>query len=259
MPTSPKPVHQLSPQFEPMLAHVRTEISPNDTMFEGNHEHYFAVGRSALHCIRLGMLAAGRADFSSILDFACGFGRVSRVLRAAFPRAELAVCDISREAVDYCAGRFDAKPVYSNESPSGITISRTFDLIWCGSLLTHLESPQFIGFLDLFRSLLSPGGLLVFTTHGPFVAKRIRTGEYTYGIDEARISPLIQDYEATGFGYADYPGSTSEALGLSKYGIVIAKPWWICRCIEQLPDVRLLTYTEKIWDNHQDSIALIRE
>jgi SAM-dependent methyltransferase len=252
-------MHQLSLQSEPMPARVRTEISPNDGMFEGDYGHYFAVGRSALHCIRLGMFAAGRAHCGSILDFGCGFGRVSRVLRAAFPRAELAACDISREAVDYCAERFDAAPVYSNESPEGIRISRTFDLIWCGTLLTNVDSAQFIGFLDLFHSLLSPGGLLVFTTHGPFVARRIRTGACTYGIGEARIPALIQDYEANGFGYLDYPRDVLERLGLSKYGISISKPSWVCRRIEQLPDVRLVAYTEKVWDNHQDSIALIRE
>ncbi len=256
MPASAKLVHQLSPQSG---AIVRTEISPNDGMFEGDYEHYFAVGRSALHCIRLGMLAAGRTHFDGILDFGCGFGRVLRVLKAAFPRAELAACDISREAVDYCAEMFDAEPICSSESPAGITISRTFDLIWCGTLLTNVDSAQFIGFLDLFQSLLAPGGLLVFTTHGPFVANRIRTGACAYGIDEARIPALIEDYEANGFGYLDYPRDVLERLGLGKYGISISKPSWVCRRIEQLPNLRLVAYTEKAWDNHQDSIALIRE
>jgi len=249
----------MSRQFEPRLEHMRTDISPDDTMFEGDYEHYFGVGRSALRCIGLAMSAAGRVGLSSIMDFACGFGRVSRILRAAFPGAQLSVCDISREAVDYCADKFEAEPVYSNESPSGVAVPRSYDLIWCGSLLTHLDSSEFTRFLDLFHSMLLPGGLLVATTHGPYVAERIRTGECTYGVQEQYVPALLQSYVDTGFGYGNYEQRSLNTMELTKYGISVSKPSWVCRHIERLPNVRLLTYTERAWDNHQDCIALMRE
>jgi SAM-dependent methyltransferase len=250
---------RLDQRLDQRLEHVRTDISPDDTMFEGDFEHYFGVGRSALRCIGLAMSAAGRVGLSSIMDFGCGFGRVTRVLRAAFPGAHLSVCDISRGAVDYCAEKFEAEPVYSNESPSGVPIPHSYDLIWCGSLLTHLDSGEFTRFLDLFYSMLLPGGLLVATTHGPFVAERIRTGACTYGVEEEHVPALLQSYSETGFGYGNYAQSSLTTMALTKYGISVSKPSWVCRHVERLPNVRLLAYTEKAWDNHQDCVALMRE
>ena len=237
---------------------VRTDISPDDTMFEGDRDHYFSVGRSALECIRLAMSAGSIPTFRNILDFGCGFGRVMRVLRAAFPGAEIAACDVDRRAVDYCSETFDAEPLYSDENPAYIRIPRAFNLIWCGTLLTNVAAPQFIRFLELLHSSLLPGGLLVFTAHGPFVAERIRSRQCTYGLDEAAVPDLLQEYDAAGFGYLNYSGDVLARLHLSRYGISVCRPSWILERIEQLPHSRVLMYTERAWDNHQDSIAFLR-
>ena len=234
---------------------VLTDISTHDGMFEGDLNHYFSVGHSALRCIELAAQASGRPRFHSILDFGCGFGRVLRVLKAAYPEAGLAGCDLSRDALDFCATAFGAERFYSNEDPDKVTIDRTFDLIWCGTMLTNIDSAPFIRFLQLFNSLLSRDGLLVFTTHGPFVADRIRTGEYSYGLDEAYIPAMLRAYESAGFGYTDYPAEVLSRVGVEKYGISISKPSWVCRQIEAIPDLRVMMYTERAWDNHQDCVA----
>src|SRR5215831_17887353 len=90
------------------LSSVSTDISTADSMFEGDRNHYFSVGRSALRCIERAAETAGEDGFHSILDFGSGFGRVLRVLRAAYPDAEVAACDLSREALDFCASAFGA-------------------------------------------------------------------------------------------------------------------------------------------------------
>jgi SAM-dependent methyltransferase len=248
----------LSQLFQQPVSGVSTEISPDDTMFEGSLEHYVSVGESALRCIRLGLLAAGKSEVRSILDFACGFGRVLRVLKASFPSAQLTACDISRNAVDFCSEQFDAHAIQSGEDFTKLQINTTFDLIWCGSLLTHLEPAQFTSGLGFFRSLLSPGGIVVFTTHGPFVAERIRTGESNYGIDERLIPAMIRDYDATGYGYGDYPDHILPMVGVKRYGVSISRPSWVCSQIERQPDFRILTLTERAWDYHQDSFACMR-
>ena len=251
----------MSPATEPLdtLSSIQTEISPDDTMLEGNREHYFSVGISALDCIRKGMRMAGKQDFAAILDFGSGYGRVLRVLRAAFPRAELAACDILPGAVDFCAKTFGAQPFRSSEDPAEIRIDRQFDLIWCGTLLTGFDSAQLLRFLDLLANLLSPGGLLVFTTHGPFVAQRLRKREFHYGLDETLIPAMIDEYDATGYGYLDYPRAVLDRIGLRKYGIQISRPGWVRHHIKQRPTLRLVSYSERAWDNHQDSVACIRQ
>src|SRR5213594_4887489 len=137
---------QLREFFNSPASNVSTEISPDDTMYEGNRNHYFSVGHSALRCIRTAMLLSDKKGVGSILDFACGFGRVLRVLKSAFPAAELTASDVSRAAIDFCSRTLGAEPIQSSEYLEEIKINKTFDLIWVGSLLTHLEPSAFLGF-----------------------------------------------------------------------------------------------------------------
>lgn len=228
-------------------------------MYEGSLEHYFSVGQSALHCVETAMMAAEKSSFGRILDFASGYGRVLRVLKAAFPQAELTACDITHDAIDFCAGAFGAIPIVSSEDPGKIRFKDKFDLIWCGTLLTQFDRPKFSEFLAFFESILSPGGLLVFTTHGHFVARRLRNGQGDYGMDPIAVSTILNGYETTGFGYADYPNEVLARVGVTKYGICVSKPSWVCSQIESLEKLRLVTYTERAWDNHQDSVACVRQ
>jgi SAM-dependent methyltransferase len=238
-----------------MKQKVQIEISPKDTMYEGNRDHYVAVGQSALHCVKAAMFAVNKSNVRNILDFACGFGRVLRVFKTAFPMAELTASDILPDAIDFCAKAFGATPVLSSENVAELHFRTKFDLIWCGSLMTHCDMPQFENVLKSFQSLLSPDGLLVFTTHGPFVAQKLRTTGGSYGLDADSISTLVQGYDTSGFGYVDYPAEILPQVGVSKYGFCVSKPSWVCGRIESTTNLRLVTYTERAWDNHQDSIA----
>jgi SAM-dependent methyltransferase len=233
---------------------VSREISPNDNMFQGDRAHYFSVGESALRSIWLALAAAGEdaADIERILDLPCGHGRVLRVLRAAYPRAEITACDLDRDAVDFCKKTFGAVPVYSSIRPAELLPEARFHLIWCGSLFTHINDRMCLEFLAKFHEWLYPGGVLVLTVHGPSSAYAIRGGHISYGLDESGIHKLLAAYEDCGFGYADYPDT-------SGYGISVCSPFWVTSQIAELPDLRLLTYTEMGWDNHQDVIACIRE
>jgi SAM-dependent methyltransferase len=93
--------------LDPLADPVDQGIAETDGMFERHlpHErawnHYFYCGRSALGAIRLALAAAGTSKVRSILDLPCGHGRVLRVLKAAFPEAELHACDLDRTGVDF--------------------------------------------------------------------------------------------------------------------------------------------------------------
>jgi SAM-dependent methyltransferase len=229
-------------------------ISPNDQMYAGSQSQYFAIGQSALQAIDTALRAAGKARSSvrRILDLPCGHGRVCRYLREAFPRAQITACDLERDGVDYCAGTFDAIPVYSDPNPADIAISGDFDLIWCGSLLTHLEERLSREFLAFFCSRLAEGGVLVFTVHGRFSVHGLRNAVFDYSLDANGIGSLLAGYEECGYGYTNYPAS-------GNYGISLTSAHWIADRLEELQELRLLTYTESAWDHHQDVIACARE
>jgi SAM-dependent methyltransferase len=232
---------------------VKTEISPNDLMYRSNPDGYFPAGMSALAVIERAMAASGTAHVGRILDMGCGHGRVLRALATRFAGAELVACDIDRDGVDYCAEHFGARPVYASTDPSALSLAPdSFDLVWCGSLATHLSFGFWTDHLDRLVELLTGSGVLVFSLHGRFVAHRLRTRSVTYGLDELQIRHVLDGFRLTGFGYVDYqPGAD--------YGLSLTAPSWVCRQLEQRRDLRLIGYEETGWNHHQDVVSCVRE
>ncbi len=217
-------------------------------MFTGDERHYIDVGLSAIRCIRLALETRRASAPRRILDLPCGHGRVLRALRAAWPEAELTACDLARDGVDFCARTFGARPVYSALDPRAVALAPgCFDLIWVGSLLTHLERERWTVFLECFHAWLAPGGLLVFTTLGRYAAYRMEQG-IEYGLDAEQRSGLLADFARDGFGYRDYPRQ-------SGFGIALASPSFVTRLLLRGHDTRLVTYGEALWDEHQDVVA----
>jgi SAM-dependent methyltransferase len=245
---------------------VSQELAPDDRVYRVDPDFYFAAGQLAVRCVRLAMLAAGKREVTRILDLPCGHGRVLRTLKAAFPDASLTACDIRPEGVDFCAQTFGATPVYAKERAAEIDIAGPFDLIFCGSLLTHLDLDSTREFLDLFESLLDRNrGLLVFTTHGHLVAERVRRGIRPFGMDERQREEFLADFDRDGFAYYDHmgPGDRRTREMPSNYGISLASPAWICRELESRKSVRLVHYIESGWGNNQtwwsqDVVACVR-
>jgi SAM-dependent methyltransferase len=213
--------------------------------------HYFSVGQSALDAIRVCMHTAGKRRVERILDLPCGHGRVLRHLKAAFPDAALTACDLNRDGVDFCARTFGAHPVYGNTEPARTAIDGTFDLIWCGSLLTHFQAAQWLPLLRWFASRLDPGGLLVFTTLGRVPAAWVGRRLASYGLHTGAARTLARAFERKGFGYASYPQTDA-------YGIAMASPAWVLGEVGRVPTLRVVHYGEALWDAHQDVIACTR-
>ncbi len=218
---------------------------------KGGEEHYFGVGRSALEVIRLAMLAAKREDFRKVLDLPCGHGRVLRALKAAFPQAHLTACDLNRAGVDFCVEEFGATGDYSDPDPAAIRLPGGYDLIWSGGLLTHLDAVRCVEFLKLFARLLEPGGVFVATTYGRHVAARLRAGTHTYKLAPESLPGVVAQYDAGGFGHADYPGR-------SGYGLSVNTPEWLLGKASEIPGLRVAMFSERFWDGCQDVIACVK-
>jgi SAM-dependent methyltransferase len=234
---------------------VIEEISPNDVMYTAAEEvdgvrSYLRSGRAALHLIRLAMLAAQKGSAGTVLDFGCGHGRVLRFLEAEFPHADLVACDINPDAVEFSARIFGATPVHSSPDPEQIEIGGRFDLIWSGSVFSHVDAPYARGLVGLFERALVPGGLLVFTTAGRHVAERMRAGELA-GLAPEAASGLLEDYDRSGHGYRDYEGWTGQ-------GLARLRPAWMCRELAARPGLRLVMLTERGWDRRQDVFACLK-
>jgi len=230
---------------------VNKQISPSDNMFQGNLDHYFHVGESALECIYSAIASAGKNadEIKNILDFPSGYGRVLRFLKTAFQNASITACDLDTRAVDFCAATFNARPVYSSEDLKKINLGGTFDLIWVGSFFTHIDLLLWEKYINLFSSYLNPDGILIVTLHGSQVIQNIQNKTNTYGLSSETLEDLQTQYFHNAFGYVNYPNATN-------YGISVSSPSKAKEIFSNNPDLPILSYEEKGWDNHQDVICL---
>jgi SAM-dependent methyltransferase len=216
-----------------------------DMMYEGYPAHYFSSGYSALFCVRRALdKAAGKVP-DSILDFGCGHGRVLRSLAADFPHAGLTAADVDSGGVNFCVKTFGAVPVYSNTDFSRLVFNTKFDLIWVGSVFTHLRSERWMSLLEVFRSILTEDGLLVFSTHGSDAERRLREGQCQWcGLEADRVARILRDYDERGFGYSDYRKSHD-------YGFSLSSPEWVSPQIAEV-GLELVLYQNNGWDDCQD-------
>lgn len=238
---------------DPLIGVNRT-IAVGDEMLHGNEIHYFDVGASALHVIETALIAARRpkSTIKNILDLPCGHGRVMRFLRQAFPDAQLTACDLNRSGVEFCATTFGALPVVSCAAIDEIPLQGEFDLIWCGSLLTHLSEEKCAAFLRLFQRILGHGGLLVFTMHGRHYVREVAAGKIPHGVTAPQLAALFSGYHQRGFSYVDYSVQ-------SGYGLSLAHPSFVTAQLVDHPGWRLLGYNEAGWDHRQDVICLQKQ
>ena len=233
---------------ERILATIDRRVAPGDGMYNKNDAYYLEVGANALRLIHLALGAGGRSvgQIERILDYACGFGRVLRWLRAAFPSARIVAADADAKAVAAVKEIFNVD-AFALDLTLQEDIGRDFDLIWMGSLATHLPREQLNAVLARLSSLLSSRGILIATTHGPYVANRIATGEKTYGLDAPGVLKILSGYKETGFGFASYPKQKS-------YGISICTASKLMSIVEDAK-LRPIFYQERAWVRHQDCVA----
>lgn len=234
------------------LATNRT-LAPNDGMVAaGLEEQYFDIGRRALELIRFSAQLCDKPHYPEILDLPCGHGRVMRWLRAHYGYARITGCDLDRDGVDFCTKEFGAVPVYSEPDLRKLPFNAQFDLIWVGSLLTHLPLEQWLIALDCFVRWTKECGVLVFTTQGRCFTSLLSRGQrnVTENVDKPA---LIEEFARTGFAYQPYFESKE-----GDYGVAVTSPEWLQRVLQRYPDMIMRAYLEESW-GMQDVVILYKK
>jgi SAM-dependent methyltransferase len=212
-------------------------ISQQDDMFEGDIEHYLFAGRSALEVISEAMLLARKTRFDNMLDVPCGYGRVTRHLVKFFPDSQIFVSEKDKAKQHFCAATFRTKELDLPSDFSGEP-TRQFDLIFVGSLLTHLNERLSISALRYLLKSLSEGGLLIVTTHGRYATMLTSS--------PGQLEQKARQFMRNGFGYE----------GGSTYGSSRMAPSWVLRVFESMPDARVLGHKERGWSSYQDVFVI---
>lgn len=107
----------------------------------------------------------GFERLSSVLDFASGYGRLTRALSQKVPRDRIWISDIYAEAVAWQARTFGVHAFPSAAAPDLVKHERTHDVVWVGSMFSHLPEELFHTWLAKLWSFVSPCGVLCFSVH----------------------------------------------------------------------------------------------
>jgi SAM-dependent methyltransferase len=130
---------------------------------------YFFMGNQLFQTIEevVDWRFAGFGGVGAFLDFASGFGRVTRFLVRALPPERLVVAEIDPAAIAFQKRAFGVRGVVSATVPSKVQLpDRGFDLIFVSSLFSHLPPVRFEEWLHFLYGRLEPSGLLAFSVHG---------------------------------------------------------------------------------------------
>lgn len=239
------------------------DISVADEMWNGLGKeqtdyarlHYMYGGRSGLKCMVDALLTAEAPSPKSILDFPSAHGRVTRYLSAAFPESEIWAGDLNKEGVDFCVKHFGAKGFYSSPNLLKVSLPRKFDLIWCGSLASHLPETQCKALFKLLLDHLEENGILCITTCGRGMQQAHENVFRT--IHDDGYQKICAGLRKRSFGYAPYSYRYGQYDSADSYGMAFLYPSWMQKYILS-PAVQVLQLREKGWHGAQDVWCLIK-
>lgn len=232
-----------------VTGHFNTTIHPADQMFtfaaaiRGSDEiarsEYFRSGAHLMHVLQqlVEWKFGSFANVPTLLDFASGYGRLTRFLVQHLPASNLWVSDIQADAVAFQEEQLGVHGFVSATNPDDLQCIQRFDCIFVASLFSHLPETTFIPWLRKLYSLLNPGGLLIFTTH-----------------DESRLDP---NYVRPESGLWFHPDSEIAELDAQDYGVTFVTEAFMRKAIEQATGGRRDYHRIKQGIYHQDLFLLI--
>ena len=141
----------------------------------GEAGRFLAVGRQMADSIAAAAAHAGSPieETEAVLDFGCGSGRVARHW-AGLQGPEIHGCDYNRELVAWCSANLPFLYATRNElEPPTPYVAGSFDLVYALSVFSHLSEPIQQAWIEEFRRILRPGGLLVASVLGEAARDRL--------------------------------------------------------------------------------------
>lgn len=198
---------------------------------------YFKSGLMSFETIQKIVAASQRRfeDVGSFLDFACGYGRVSRFLVQVMDPQKIWVSDIYQDAVRFQERCFGVNGFFSRTEPSEVRFPGKFEIVYVGSLFSHLPAARFEEWLIRLYGLLEDEGVLILSTHSE---KAIPPGV-----------PFAED------GFTFIPFSESRSLSKEEYGSTYVRKDWFERLASRLGMTNLTCMAEELCEQ-QDIYVL---
>jgi hypothetical protein len=157
------------------------------------------------------------------------------------------VADIDETGVGYCAEQFDGHGLMTSVDLTAFDLPKQIDLIWVGSVFTHLDWTKSTALFDKLASALGPRGVLIATFRGEHMY-RVTLAEKDAGY-RAKWSGSMRGYEAEGVGFGAYNEADPD------WGASLTSIERIVSLGRRHRDLRLISYTETGWAAAHDVAA----
>jgi Methyltransferase domain len=171
---------------------------------------------------------------AKLLEFASGYGCLTRHFKNILPEVTVISCDIHEEAVQFISQKLGVPAVLSSSVPEALTLPDEYDFVFALSFFSHMPKATWNRWFNALLSKVKKGGFLLFTTQGV--------------ISRKYFSNPILDNE--GFWFA--PFSEQKDLDTSEYGMTIVTPSYVFQQAVHSPEARIIFYKEAAWWDHQD-------
>jgi SAM-dependent methyltransferase len=241
--------HQLSNSLASRM-NVESEINPDDMLFDflvrsvfpTDHpraiEAYFNGGADCAQRFATLCREHLESEPKNILEFASGYGRVTRHIKKLFPNTLWTCSDVHQKAVDFTHGTLGVDAFLSPTRPEDLTITHRFDVVFALSFFSHMPRETFGRWLECLLNAVAPGGILVFTTHGTISVRNMKLG----GLDG--------DFDERGFFWDTH--SDQRDLDSRDYGTSAVTLAYVARALKSSPIADLIRFQQAFWWNHQD-------
>lgn len=104
-------------------------------------------------------------NFTSVLEFGCGAGRLLEHVGKLVPGVRISGCDVLQQSLDICKRKLPQGRFWLNQAAPPLECAeQQFDLIYSYSVFTHLSEKNHIAWLRELACLLKPGGVMLHTT-----------------------------------------------------------------------------------------------
>ena len=174
-----------------------------------------------------------------LLDFASGYGRVTRYAVRDVPPERIWVADIYERGVRFQEETFGVHGLVSQADPERFECAQTFDAILVSSLFTHLPEATFRAWFRRLYGALNPGGMLVFSVHDQDLLAPGRT---------LPPSGILFD-----------PSSESGSLPAAQYGTTYVDEAFVRRVLAELAPGASVHRIPRGLNNFQDLYAVVPE
>lgn len=180
-------------------------------------------------------LGLKRSSDTSLLEFASGYGCVTRHLVKELAPINIVSCDIHHEACSFMDSVIGVKTVISASRPEDLDIENgSFDAVFALSFFSHMPGQTWGRWLKSLFDKVKPGGYLIFTTQG-------MTSRKYFG------NPVIP---SDGIWFS--PSSEQKDIDVAEYGNTIVMPEYVNNTIKNVLHENIFNMTEAAWWSHQD-------